>query len=524
WAASYIKTAAQNKWITGYLDGTYRPGNYLKLEEAATAALKLLGYLGSDFSGSYPNGQLALCRSLGLSENVTAAQGGYMTRGDCLYLIYNLLTVKNKDGKVYIETLGYTVNSSGGIDYTALINKAVEGPVVVGSGTWYTALPFSLTGASFYRNGTKCASSSISLYDVIYYSLPMRTVWAYNNKVTGTYEAASPNSDNPASVTVAGTSYNISSSSAAYALSDIGGFSVGDTVTLLLGRDKTVVGVIPSTEANSDLYGVVTKVSSENYTDANGKSYSAQALTIADTSGAERRYVCASAYYSAGDLVKIGFSGGETAVSPLQRSSLTGTVTSSGIGGLAFSGGAEILDVSGSRYARLFPSRLAGIKLEAGDVYFYSTDINGEIDRLILNNVTNDMQSFGIIESVESSSDTKLYTVMINGKESKITAKTGEYLCSVGGCVFSYDGDTLESVKNMTELDLSGLNESYVQSNSASYPVSDKVAVYVKDDSGYNLSSISAVSDLSKYTLRAYLDKPASEGGRVRVIVAEANR
>jgi hypothetical protein len=26
WAAAYIKAAAVNKWVTGYLDGTYPPG------------------------------------------------------------------------------------------------------------------------------------------------------------------------------------------------------------------------------------------------------------------------------------------------------------------------------------------------------------------------------------------------------------------------------------------------------------------------------------------------------------------
>ncbi len=66
WAAGYIKTAVQQGWLTGYLDGSFRPDKTVTLEEAATGVLKLLGYTTEDFSGSYPYGQLALYESLGL--------------------------------------------------------------------------------------------------------------------------------------------------------------------------------------------------------------------------------------------------------------------------------------------------------------------------------------------------------------------------------------------------------------------------------------------------------------------------
>ena len=54
WAAGYIKTAVAQGWLTGYLDGSYKPDNTVTLEEAATGARKLLGYTTEDFSCSYP--------------------------------------------------------------------------------------------------------------------------------------------------------------------------------------------------------------------------------------------------------------------------------------------------------------------------------------------------------------------------------------------------------------------------------------------------------------------------------------
>ena len=39
-----MRIAVQQGWINGYTDGTFRPDNTVTLEEACTAALKLLGY------------------------------------------------------------------------------------------------------------------------------------------------------------------------------------------------------------------------------------------------------------------------------------------------------------------------------------------------------------------------------------------------------------------------------------------------------------------------------------------------
>lgn len=106
WAAGYIKTAVQQGWLNGYLDGSYHPDQTITLEEAETGVLKLLGYGTSDFSGAYPYGQLALARSLNLNEKVTATQGGTMTRQNMMYLFYNLLSADTKDGQQYMTVLG----------------------------------------------------------------------------------------------------------------------------------------------------------------------------------------------------------------------------------------------------------------------------------------------------------------------------------------------------------------------------------------------------------------------------------
>lgn len=44
WASEYIRCAVSEGWMTGYTDGTFRPDQTVKLEEACSAVLKLLGY------------------------------------------------------------------------------------------------------------------------------------------------------------------------------------------------------------------------------------------------------------------------------------------------------------------------------------------------------------------------------------------------------------------------------------------------------------------------------------------------
>lgn len=53
----YIRVAVQQSWLSGYLDGSFRPDNAVTLEEACTSVLKLLGYDVTALSGTFPAAQ-----------------------------------------------------------------------------------------------------------------------------------------------------------------------------------------------------------------------------------------------------------------------------------------------------------------------------------------------------------------------------------------------------------------------------------------------------------------------------------
>lgn len=110
------------------------------------------------------------------------------------------------------------------MDLLSLVNGEMEGPVVAQSG-WQSALPF--TPSQVIREGAAVSLSDVQDYDLVYWNASMGTLWAYTRKVTGTIQALEPSASSPASVTVAGRSYSIETSSAAYALSDLGEYRLG---------------------------------------------------------------------------------------------------------------------------------------------------------------------------------------------------------------------------------------------------------------------------------------------------------
>ena len=154
---------------------------YLTLEEGCAALLKALGYDPSALKGAYPAAQLAKASSIGLLDQVSAAQGARLTRQDCVNLFYNLLTAKTSAGTVYGTILGCSV-TNGQVDYSALVSAGTKGPYVAES----AALSLPFTSGTVYYNGAASSLSAVQQYDVYYYSANMSTVWVYHDRVTGT--------------------------------------------------------------------------------------------------------------------------------------------------------------------------------------------------------------------------------------------------------------------------------------------------------------------------------------------------
>lgn len=522
WASGYVKAAVDAGYVVGFSNGTFGPNRRISLGEGASIALKLLGYGPSDFVGGYPSGQMALYRSLKLNEGISlTAHTSQLTRRDAMYLFYNLLTADTKSGTPYLTTLGHKLNSAGEIDVVDLINSTMDGPIIAQGSSWTSAIPFNLAHGKVIRNGRSVPQNRIAPLDVLYYNTAMRTVWAYSDKVSGTIQSLTPNSANPTAVTVAGRSCAIETSEASYALSDLGTFHVGDSVTLLLGRSGGVAGVMAPDPSQQNKIGIVVSVDNESYADGKGGTYQARTAALLATDGQVYHYPC-DHNVEAGQLFRATVStGGEIVLRRLPSVSLTGKANSNGtrIGQRALAADVEILDVSGSAGLRISPQRLAGISFNSAMVRYYSLNGAGEIDRLILNDVTGDLAHYGVLTQMEGSNSLYRYAYNLEGTPYELPQSTVRHPADLGPIQVKglpQAPDLITSLKRAGTGTVTG-NQLLVRDQS--YLLSDTVVVYQEKDGRYTQTTLAAVAD-GKQSLVGWYDKSQESGGRIRVLIA----
>ena len=396
--APYIRIAVQQGWMNGYTDGSFRPDNTVTLEEACAAVLKLLSYKTTDLTGSFPQAQLNKAQQIGLRDQLTCTQGQAMTYEQCTLLLYNALRANTASGGAYGSSLGFTV-SNGQVDTSSVLLKSRKGPFVAEEGT---QLPF--TPVSVYRNDKTSASAELNKYDVYYYSESLQTVWIYTRRAAGRITAVSPSASAPTALTVAGSTYSLGSSAVASKISSLNGGGVGEVVTLLLGMDNEVADVITGEEADSVFYGVV-QTANRSLVEDNGADV-LQKISVMCTDGIIRTVnIDKSLNYPTGWLVEISVTPEGEQVTAIESKSVSGTIndTATALGDYALADDVQILETTSEGLAgTVRPSRIAGTKLNALAVRYYTLNEQGQIDRLILNDVTGDLWKYGVLDDVKN--------------------------------------------------------------------------------------------------------------------------
>ena len=401
--APYIRIAVQQGWLTGYTDGTFRPNDTVTLEAACASALRMLGFAPADLSGAFPAAQLNKATELGLRAGLDRAQGQPMTRTDCAVLLYNTLTATTKSGSTYGNTIGLSV-SDGQVDTSTILASSLKGPYIAAAGE---LLPIAPT--TVYRNDQLSDSATLNVNDVYYYSESLNAIWIYTTKAAGRITSVSPNAAAPTSVTVAGVTYQIGSTDVAYRISSLSGGGVGQVVTLLLGMEDVAVGVLTGEEVDLSYYGVIQSSNRSLITDDGADVQ--QTVRVLCTDGATRSVrVDKNLNYPAGWLVSVTTGPDGVELKPIGEKSVSGLFSAGGrtLGDYKLADDVEILDTlpdGSAETVRL--ARLDGVNLSSGDVRYYATNEMGEIDRLVLDDVTGDVWTYGCLTSwsVNSSSE-----------------------------------------------------------------------------------------------------------------------
>lgn len=258
--AAAISIAAQQGWMTGYLDGTFKPDQPIKLREAVYGVLTLLGYTSADFTGDQMQGRTSMYYAKELDDGLAlVAMESNLTLSNCESLLYNTLKANTKSGSMYGKLFDCELDADGEINYLKLADNNINGPFRVTSSKGIEKiLPFSEKNATYIIDGKVSDSlgyNSVDDDDIVYYSSKTRTVWVYQDnrdsgKVTGiVYDNSS--SMTPVAVYVSGTKYTIESEEMQYAFSTLGKVHVGDEITVVYD-DQT-------TPNDSDNYNYVLK-------------------------------------------------------------------------------------------------------------------------------------------------------------------------------------------------------------------------------------------------------------------------
>lgn len=396
--APYVRIAVQNGWMNGYTDGSFRPDNAVTLEEACTAVLKLLGYKMTELSGAFPQAQLNKASQLGLRTNLNCGQGQPMNYQDCSVLLYNALTANTSGGGSYGASLGFTV-TDGQVDPSSVMMASLKGPFIAAEGA---VLPFE--PLTVYRNDKASSSAQLEPYDVYYYSESLQSVWIYTRRAAGRITAVSPSASAPTSVTVAGVPYQIGSADVAAQISSLNGGGVGEVVTLLLGMNNVAAGIVTGAAADDVYYGVVSSAS-RSLVEENGADV-LQTVSVVCTDGITRSVrVDKSMNFPKSWLVEVRVTPEGETVTGIANKSLSGKfdLENSMLGSTPLADDVEILDTTtGGAAGTVRPSRLSGVNLNGLDVRYYTLNEKGQIDRLILNDVTGDLWKYGVLNDIQT--------------------------------------------------------------------------------------------------------------------------
>lgn len=736
WAAGYVKVAVTNSVISGYPDSTFRPEGAVKTEEAVTILLKMMGYTNADFGSEWPYGQMGIAANIGLLDDVSSGIGAYMKRIDAVAMIYNMLTLKTKQGSSYLSTLGYQMtedaviiasskedttidsdrvytsqgtfkvkdnfdfsnvgrtgdmlvktanneisgffprqqgvntytvesvrgediwvtdggiakmlgaqsnttvyektskstlsamlsqidegdrvtvitNEAGNISYMLLglaqdkltsspdaevyaVSAVIGNDIIVtkdgvtstlnfpstttayynSSKTSYSSLassanvgdtvsvvkdangkvryvsvdsnklegPYTASGSSVLssngipsdatvlKGGVKVSASDIKADDIVYYSSTLNTVWVYNEKKTGIYEAASPGIEFPESITLSGVSYKIETGEAFRKLAANGSFTYGSTVTLLLGRDGKIADVI-APSAGESFAGVVLSSGTTQYTNPSGEKYASYFVKIAAADGTLYEYATNKDYTEyRSSIAKVTFNeDGSAKLDKLNETyNISGLfdLTANKLGSSRLARNVKIIDIKKTdasretEFIRIYGARLDGINIDSKSVIYCKKNASGEIEELILSDVTGDLYKYGIIISNSVERGGQYICEGTNGSIPSgfsIPSRTPAKLDISGGRV--QKAEQLQRIENGIE----GVTESSLTDTKGNkYLLSDSVNVYlVNYDYEYMLIPLKEIIDSDKYTINAFYDKTKASGGRVRIITVREKK
>ena len=581
WAAPYINLAYEEGLVAGYGDGTFGPDDAVTTGQAVTIALHLLGYTNEEIGPFWPEDYMEKGAALGLLDGISKTADQTLNRGEAALLLYHMLDQTTSTGQEYLDQLCASklegvvvldnaaeaedgtlntleVYTAQGLSYyeqsnvvpealvgrkgTVLLDQAGKVTGFVPDETVSRQIQLSeveadgITDASGYTYSVSSGSAvlldgNVSTYGTCWYELEGRaSVTLYYSAsgsvelvvatdavayegvtLTGYYENASPNTTSPQSITLLGIDLDVAEDTQ----TGLSSLAVGDRITVTLNGAGEVISACPASQKQVEQYGVL----------ENG--------SVRLTCGLTAQGEISSGSAKVGDLVKVSSSGiGELSVSAVSGgSSYQLKVPQRTLGTIPLSDDLVLYErVGASPVTEIEWDDLLVDTVPAASIDFYATNDSGEVCLLLLDDVTGNAYTYGVLTSGEVNSGesgmsyTNLTVSVENGDGTSQAYITGTSVKNdtVGGVAATSEGKTagivvLESAEGIARSAFDGTEAVVV--DGIRVPVSDEVQVYNANTQRWTtLSEAKAYAD----TFTVYYSGTLGEDAVVRVVVTQS--
>ncbi len=382
---------------------------------------------------------------------------------------------------------------------------------------------------TFYKNGEIVTGGDIRPYDVATYEKSSRSLYISDLKLSGIYENAYPNVESPSVITLMGIDFEVIPS----AVEKLNDFDIGDSITLLLTHDMRIAGAVKRGEVRTESVGIVTACTTDSATVALLSGISVQGDPELDSDEASEMV---------GQLVEVSSRGkGKISVKVLTSDDGSGTIDMSDrtIGDITISKTANFFErVGNSGLIQIEEDDILVDRISASDVVFVSENYKDEADIIVLDDVTGDVYTYGLVteitevEEIKSlgTLDSKIVydTIEVENGSGVVSGLRTSYKGGEGdfvGLVPSLDGSraakviSLESIRNVGRTEFSTEGDVVMaHTNEGDFVVSGNVQCY-NARTGLWMDSLELARSFSD-DLTLYYDKDISEGGQIRIVVA----
>lgn len=472
-------------------------------------------------------------KSLGITDNTPVVSEGNVT---------NYAAVKGSIENGAAVAIIY--DKDGSVGYL-LFNEANYTEAVVVRNDIYSAMSSvgvskeNVDSASVIRNGYSSSLGEIQLYDVVYYLSDNSTIYAYSDKLSGVYTKAYPNKAAVSSVEISGNILELETQSAAYKLGEkTGSYKLNSRITALLGKDGKIVDVVDLNSYDAANYGVLLSTGSNMSDDILESGKQNRYIRVLNGEGKTVDYRTQKDYSDKIGLVgKVYFDeNGDASFSLLnQDSTVNGEVDKKNgkIGKYWLTSDCVIIERTYAPETATGTARAQVIDIddinvsklsEKNVLYAVKSGEFDDVSLLIVENVTQNKYTYGVLTKMTSNIGTAVYTVATQGDVVSYNTDFNKSLSAGAGVAMVINDNKLVEISQLAHIGSSSACEaidfSRIRSGSGTYELGDDVQIYRKvSNDKYNSISIEDAQKLIGKTVNLYADTMISSGGKIRVII-----